>query len=107
ATGEITVTEQFIALSSFSPIFPQGWEKRIEKMIAEWEENGADVEKMATYFARHQIDESLTTDLYYYLLHTNVAYEFDEERLIARSTVLQLREKLYEGTKGEPFTLQI
>lgn len=106
-TGEITGIEQFIALSSFIPTFPQGWKKRIERMIAEWKEHGADVEKMATYFSLHHIDESLQTDLYYYLLHMNEAYEFDEERLIARSIVLQLRDNLYAETKGEPFTLQI
>lgn len=106
-TGEVRVTDQFIALSSFSPIFPQGWEKRIEQMIAEWKGHEADVEKMATYFSRHQIDESLQTDLYYYLLHMNEAYEFDEDRLIARLIVLQLRDNLYAETKGEPFTLQI
>lgn len=104
---DITVTEQIVALASFTPAPPQNWAKRIEKMIVEWKGDGADLERMTDYFTRHGIDESMHTDLYYYLLQSNLAYEFDDGRLIAQSVVAQLHEKLYKETHGEAFTLQI
>lgn len=105
--ADIRIDEQMVALASFTPNFPRGWEKRIEQLIIEWKSDGANVEKMETYFARHQIDQSLQTDLYYYLLHTEEAYEFDEGRLIARNVVEKLREQLYTETNGNSFTLQV
>lgn len=106
AAEQISVREQIVALHSFQPTYPAGWEKRIEHAIADWEADGAEVEMMTEYFNRHTIDESLQQDLYYYLLHAERAYEFDEGRLIAASVVIPLVKKMYKETAGQNFTLQ-
>lgn len=106
AREKIKVAEHHISLASFEPTLPSSWEKRIKQMLEEWEADKATVNKMDEYLIRHEIDEALHTDLFYYLLHTNRAYEFDEGRLIAQSVVLQLRHQLYKETKGSSFTLQ-
>lgn len=107
AADEIEVVEDSVSLASFTPTYPVGWQRRIDHMLEEWEASSANVEKMVDYFIRHEIDESLHQDLYYFLLQTNRAYEFDDGRLIARSVVLEMQEKLYKKTAGNPFTLQI
>lgn len=103
----IQVMEDIVSKKTFIPSLPSNWKARIERMITAWVADGANVKKMEEYFIEHGIDESLHTDLYYYLIHTKEAYHFDEDRLIARSVVKQLREDLYEQTRGESFTLQI
>ena len=99
--------DDLIAISSFTPHFPKGWEKRIENLIHDWQNQGAEVEKMEELFTRYEIDEKLYTELYHFLLHTNRAYKFNEGRLISRASVVRLKEQLYKSTKGQSFTLQI
>lgn len=106
ATG-MTTKEDLVASSTFTPSFPTGWEARIKEMLATWEKDGAEVDQMTDYFTDHQIDPSLHQDLYYFLLHTNRAFEFDEDRLIAQSVVNKLKDQLYKATKGDNFTLQV
>lgn len=98
--------DDLIALHSFKPHFPKGWEKRMEESIATWEKQGAEVENLFDVFSRHEIAETFHMDLYHFLLHTNLAYEFDEGRLISRNVALHLKDKLLKATKGEPFTIQ-
>src|SRR5690606_35196916 len=68
--------DDLIALHSFKPHFPKGWEKRMEESIATWEKQGAEVENLFDVFSRHEIAETFHMDLYHFLLHTNLAYEF-------------------------------
>lgn len=101
------VTSHTVALQSFTPTFPPNWKKRIESALNEWEAQGADMEKMTDIFSRHEIPKELHTDLYYFLLHTDRAYEFDEGRLMPQSIAKQLKDKLYRKTDGSSFSLQI
>lgn len=106
AKGLISLEEQTVKLSHFKRQYPPAWKKRIEGMLEEWEEAGAEVEKMEAYFQKHQIDQALYGDLYHFLIQTQEAYEFDEGRLIAQSVINHLKEKLYQATEGQSFTLQ-
>lgn len=106
ASNELSQRADAIALASFTPHFPKGWEKRMETFIDEWEKQGAEVEKMNELFNRYRIEESLRKELYQYLLHTNRAYEFDEGRLISQKIVSDLKDQLFKATTGKTFTIQ-
>lgn len=104
--ADIKVKESCISLSSFQPSYPSGWERRIEQMLVEWEEDGAEVSKMDDYYIKHQIDEALRRELTYYLLQSKRAYSFDEGRFISFSALKQLKDTLYKETDGASFTIQ-
>lgn len=104
--NKFRIQDLSVSLTSFTPHVPENWRKKSENAFKEWEEQGAEIDKMTDIFTRHSLPESLHTDLYYYLLHMDLAYEYDEGRLISRKAAEKIRTKLFEKTMGASFTLQ-
>jgi len=109
AEGNLTIKlhDQYVSLYEFSPEVPQRYKENLEEVFRKWEADGAEVEVFDNYLKTAQIDQAIWKDVYYFLLQTNRAYEFDEGRIINRNVVEKLSEQLYEKTDGNNFTLQI
>ena len=105
--GLFTLEDQFVALASFSPEVPSPYKDKMAKVYQRWEKDGAEVSAFSTYLEEEAIDPSLWQDLYYFTLQTKRGYIFDEGRLIHRQKAVELAEKLFQQTKGQPFSLQL
>lgn len=100
------MNEQYISLSHVSPSYPDHWEKKLTDAETTLIQQGTEPSKWTELLHSYQLPPDLQKDFYYFLLHTNKAFIFDEERLISTDATHRAMQKMVDQTKGEDFTLQ-
>lgn len=103
---QINITNQYIALTHVTPALPEKWKTRLENVNKELIQQGAEVEKWSDLLLQYKIPADIQKEFYYFLIETKKAHVFDDDRLISKRAVEQLREKLSEYTGFEDFNLQ-
>lgn len=99
-------TDQYISLHDVTPSLPPEWKKRLEQVEKELIMQGTEAEKWADLMNRHQIPSDIQHEFYYFLINTQRAYIFDDDRLISKTATNQAVRKLEEHTSFEDFNLQ-
>lgn len=102
----IIIEEQFIYLADFERTYPSGWKMKlteIEQAIIKQAENP---DKWNNLIENSDIPSDILNDFYYFLIETGEMYRFDDDRLISRQIVHQMKEQLINETNKERFTLQ-
>lgn len=105
--NEIKINEQYISLEGVNPSLPPQWEKKLESIEAKLIEQNAETEKWSDLIASQKIPDDIQKEFYYFLIQTERAFEFNDERLISQATVDEMIKKLLNETDRQDFTLQI
>ncbi|HLS07356.1 MAG TPA: SelB C-terminal domain-containing protein, partial [Bacillota bacterium] len=104
--AELLRTGAYVSLASFEPSVPKKWQKQFQAVEEELIKQQVDVSKWAALNEKHQVSEHMQREFYHYLIDTEQAFVFDDERIISRQAVEQSLEVLAKATDQQPFTLQ-
>lgn len=102
----IKIINQYVALAHISPSLPPEWKTRLEHAEKELINQGAEVEKWSDLLHEYQIPSDIQKEFYYFLIQTERAFIFDDDRLISKTAADQARKKLEEHTNFKDFNLQ-
>lgn len=106
AEWEIKISHQYIALKHVSPTLPPKWKTKLEHALQDLINQGMEVEKWEALMDKQDVPMQIENDFYYYLLQTEQAFGFDEDRLISKKAVDEAIKTLKTGTTAEAFSLQ-
>ncbi|HLS20254.1 MAG TPA: selenocysteine-specific translation elongation factor [Bacillota bacterium] len=96
----------FLCLSTFEPHLPKQWETRLRAVETDLMNAAVDVPKWSELNAKHRVSEHIQREFYHYLIETEQAYLFDDERLISKQATEQAMQTLLKATNRQQFTLQ-
>jgi len=103
---KIRTIDQFVSLKHVTPTLPSQWKIKLENVEEELIRQGIEVAKWNDLLTKYEIPSHIQTEYYYYLIQTEKAYVFDEDRLISKIATKQALKKLAEYTRLEDFNLQ-
>src|SRR5699024_1721785 len=99
----ITITEQYISLINITPSLPIKWERKLKDAENQLIYQGVNVDKWTNLIEPYHLPPDLQNEFYYYLLQTNKALMFDEDRLNSTIATKNALKKLLNNTMGENF----
>lgn len=103
---KIKVMQHFISIYSWKPTLPSQWKTKLTNAEKTLQQQGFEPEKWLELMHEQQIPDQIQKEFYYYLIDTEKAFTFDDERLISKSAVNKALQQLKANTDIE-FTLQI
>ncbi|SFE37137.1 selenocysteine-specific translation elongation factor [Alteribacillus iranensis] len=101
----ISREQQYLSHPAFTPHYPKGWEKRMEKTIINWEKDGVQVSPWQDYTEEQSLPASLSIDLRQYLLQIGKAAAMDDKHIWPVEAIKKAAHILYEECP-ETFSLQ-
>lgn len=104
--NEINVNGQYISLADFAPSLPSKWENKLAHVEDILINQGAETAKWSELSDSQNIPGDIQKDYYYFLLQSERAFVFDEERIISKKAVNEMKYLLIEETKQQAFSLQ-
>lgn len=104
--GLIKVNGQYLSKLAFEPQLPEQAANHLKSVKKQLIREGIDVSKWSELTKKYNVSENLADEYFNYLVQTERAYIFDENRLISQQAVKEALAQLMLATKGESFTLQ-
>lgn len=103
---KIMLHEQYVGLFGKEPSLPEKWANQLKEIEQKIINQGLEVDYWNHFFNQTNIPENIQRDYYHYLVETNRAYVFDQDRLISASVVERAKKQLTKEIPEETFTLQ-
>ncbi|SDH01325.1 selenocysteine-specific elongation factor [Alteribacillus persepolensis] len=97
--------KQYVALASFEPHYPAGWEKRMERVQKRWTEDGLSVLPFDDYAKGENLPADLVQELKWYAVETGIAVKMDDKHLWPAVSAERAADELYRAHPTS-FTLQ-
>ncbi|MCA1030180.1 selenocysteine-specific translation elongation factor [Bacillus timonensis] len=101
SSKSIMTKEQYLYHSTFTPSFPKSWEKRINQLLQSMYEDKLEAKTWNDYVLKAGLPESEANDLRFFLLSSKQAHVLDEKTLLLDTTIIEVTQRLKEGTKEE------
>ncbi|MDC3414538.1 selenocysteine-specific translation elongation factor [Aquibacillus sp. 3ASR75-11] len=102
---DIQKTDQFIAISTFTPHLPKRWKARMEEIIDQLQADNVEVKKWEEYVAATPLSKNEGAELATYLVQSDQAYRLTDDMLVHRTSFEAALAKLRKQT-GETFGLK-
>lgn len=103
---QIKIIQHYISLHSWKPTLPPQWKTKLINIEKELEQQGLKTETWFELVNKQQIPNDIQKEFYHFLIETEKAFIFDEERLISKIAVNKALEQLKVKTNVEDFNLQ-
>ncbi|MDC1541718.1 selenocysteine-specific translation elongation factor [Candidatus Pseudothioglobus singularis] len=104
--NKINIIDQYIALYGIEPTLPDEWKTRLLNAEKELQRQGLEVEKWNMLLAKQNIPAELQKEFYHFLIETERAFVFDDDRLVSKEAIENALHQLGENTGFEEFTIQ-
>lgn len=106
-TNTLKMVNEHVFKSDFLRTYPVEWEEKLQQIEKVLIDQEAQPSKWDDLVSKNEIPEHIKIDFYHYLIETEKAYKFDEDRLISKHATNQLKNKLAKETEQRDFSLQI
>ncbi|MGY4689921.1 selenocysteine-specific translation elongation factor [Salibacterium sp. K-3] len=101
----ISQHRQYAAVSSHTPSYPKGWERKMEQSRRRWQQDGIAPRPWQEYMEEEGIPEDVGKEFRYALLQSGQAEALDDRHIRDAAGLHHAAEKLY-ASYPETFTLQ-
>lgn len=103
---QVKIVQQYVSLYEVTPTLPDQWKIKLENVEKELIQQGMEVEMWGELLNKHGIPDEIQKEFYAYLVETERAFIFDEQRLLSKSALDHTLEKLKQHTELQEFNLQ-